>query len=172
MAPYCEFGKGREGDGAGADQVRSAAARRLSAQIVSRAAPPRDDRDGIVVQPAPAARRRADQPHSTLQVLVLLRRQQRELGMGMILVTYDLGVAPKIADTIAVIYAGRIVDRPAARARYRRDPRQPARSAASAAQKQLHAALSAVHRRVPPHPAQSVLSRTRPHGVFRRDERG
>jgi hypothetical protein len=59
-APYCEFGEAREGDGAGADQVRRAAARGLSLRIVRRAAPARDDRDGLVVQPAPSARRRAD----------------------------------------------------------------------------------------------------------------
>jgi peptide/nickel transport system ATP-binding protein len=40
----------------------------------------------------------------------LLRRLQRELGMGMIFVTHDLGVAAEIADTIAVMYAGRIVE--------------------------------------------------------------
>ena len=45
-----------------------------------------------------------------LQVLILLRRLQRELGMGMIFVTHDLGVASEIADTIAVMYAGRIVE--------------------------------------------------------------
>jgi peptide/nickel transport system ATP-binding protein len=43
-------------------------------------------------------------------VLILLRRLQRELGMGMIFVTHDLGVAAEIADTIAVMYAGRIAE--------------------------------------------------------------
>jgi peptide/nickel transport system ATP-binding protein len=58
----------------------------------------------------------ADEPTTALdatvqvQVLVLLRRLQRELGMGMIFVTHDLGVAAEIADTIAVMYAGRIVE--------------------------------------------------------------
>ena len=45
-----------------------------------------------------------------VQVLILPRRLQRELGMGMIFVTHDLGVAAEIADTIAVMYAGRIVE--------------------------------------------------------------
>ena len=57
----------------------------------------------------------ADEPttalDATVQVLVLLRRLQRELGMGMIFVTHDLGVAAEIADTVAVMYAGRIVER-------------------------------------------------------------
>src|ERR1700751_2551666 len=57
----------------------------------------------------------ADEPTTALdatvqvQVLVLLRRLQRELGMGMIFVTHDIGVAAEIANTIAVMYAGRIV---------------------------------------------------------------
>jgi len=45
-----------------------------------------------------------------IQVLILLRQLQEELGMGVIFVTYDLGVAAEIADTIAVTYAGRIVE--------------------------------------------------------------
>jgi peptide/nickel transport system ATP-binding protein len=58
----------------------------------------------------------ADEPTTALdatvqvQVLILLRRLQRELGMGMIFVTHDLGVAAEVADTIAVMYAGRIVE--------------------------------------------------------------
>jgi peptide/nickel transport system ATP-binding protein len=45
-----------------------------------------------------------------VQVLVLLRRLQRELGMGMVFVTHDIGVAAELADTVAVMYAGRIVE--------------------------------------------------------------
>jgi peptide/nickel transport system ATP-binding protein len=58
----------------------------------------------------------ADEPTTALdatvqvQILILLRRLQRELGMGMIFVTHDLGVAAEIADRIAVMYAGRIVE--------------------------------------------------------------
>jgi peptide/nickel transport system ATP-binding protein len=58
----------------------------------------------------------ADEPTTALdaavqvQLLVLLRRLQRELGVGMIFVTHDIGVAAEIADTIAVMYAGRIVE--------------------------------------------------------------
>jgi peptide/nickel transport system ATP-binding protein len=58
----------------------------------------------------------ADEPTTALdatvqvQVLILLRRLQRDLGMGMIFVTHDLGVAAEIADTVAVMYAGRIVE--------------------------------------------------------------
>jgi peptide/nickel transport system ATP-binding protein len=58
----------------------------------------------------------ADEPTTALdatvqvQLLILLRGLQRELGMGMIFVTHDLGVAVEIGDTIAVMYAGRIVE--------------------------------------------------------------
>ena len=39
-----------------------------------------------------------------------MRKLQQELGMGMIFVTHDLGVAAEIADRVAVMYAGRIVE--------------------------------------------------------------
>ena len=58
----------------------------------------------------------ADEPTTALdasvqiQILLLLCRLQQELGMAMILVTHDLSVAAQIADTIAVMYAGRIVE--------------------------------------------------------------
>lgn len=58
----------------------------------------------------------ADEPTTALdatvqiQVLILLKQLQQELGMGTIFVTHDLGVAAQIADKIAVMYAGRIVE--------------------------------------------------------------
>ena len=58
----------------------------------------------------------ADEPTTALdatvqiQVLVMLRRLQREFGMGVIFVTHDLGVAAQIADKVAVMYAGRIIE--------------------------------------------------------------
>ena len=58
----------------------------------------------------------ADEPTTALdatvqiQVLLLLRTLQQELGMGMIFVTHDLGVAVEVSHKLAVMYAGRIVE--------------------------------------------------------------
>jgi peptide/nickel transport system ATP-binding protein len=58
----------------------------------------------------------ADEPTTALdatvqiQILLLLRELQRELGMAAIFVTHDVGVAVEVADRIAVMYAGRFVE--------------------------------------------------------------
>jgi len=58
----------------------------------------------------------ADEPTTALdatvqiQILLLLRRLQQEMGMGVIFVTHDLGVAGEIADRVAVMYAGRFIE--------------------------------------------------------------
>ncbi|MBN9529127.1 MAG: ABC transporter ATP-binding protein [Alphaproteobacteria bacterium] len=58
----------------------------------------------------------ADEPTTALdatvqiQILLLLRELQRELGLTVIFVTHDIGVAVEVADRIAVMYAGRIVE--------------------------------------------------------------
>lgn len=58
----------------------------------------------------------ADEPTTALdatvqiQILLLLRELQRELGLSVILVTHDIGVAVEVADRVAVMYAGRIVE--------------------------------------------------------------
>jgi len=59
----------------------------------------------------------ADEPTTALdvtvqaQVMELLAELQREMNMGLILITHDLGVVADVADNIAVMYAGRIVER-------------------------------------------------------------
>jgi peptide/nickel transport system ATP-binding protein len=59
----------------------------------------------------------ADEPTTALdvtiqrQILDLLETQQRERAMGLILITHDLGVVAGRTDRIAVMYAGRVVER-------------------------------------------------------------
>jgi len=58
----------------------------------------------------------ADEPTTALdatvqiQILLLLRELQREMGMAVIFVTHDIGVAVEISDRVAVMYAGRIIE--------------------------------------------------------------
>lgn len=59
----------------------------------------------------------ADEPTTALdvtvqaQIMALLQELQEEFNMGLILITHDLGVVADVADRIAVMYAGRIVER-------------------------------------------------------------
>jgi peptide/nickel transport system ATP-binding protein len=59
----------------------------------------------------------ADEPTTALdvtiqaQILELLRKLQRELGMSIMLITHDLGVVAETADEVVVMYAGRVVER-------------------------------------------------------------
>src|SRR5690242_1494367 len=72
----------------------------------------------------------ADEPTTALdvtiqaQILELIARLQRELGMAVIFITHNLGVAAEIADRILVMYAGRGVEHGPART-VLRDPRMP-----------------------------------------------
>jgi peptide/nickel transport system ATP-binding protein len=58
----------------------------------------------------------ADEPTTALdvtvqiQILLLLRQLQQELGMAIVFVTHDVGAAAEISDRIAVMYAGRFVE--------------------------------------------------------------
>jgi peptide/nickel transport system ATP-binding protein len=72
----------------------------------------------------------ADEPTTALdatvqiQILLLLRELQRDLGLSVIFVTHDIGAAVEVADRIAVMYAGRIVEEGTARELIR-SPRHP-----------------------------------------------
>lgn len=72
----------------------------------------------------------ADEPTTALdatvqiQVLLLLRQLQRDLGLAVIFVTHDIGAAVEVADRIAVMYAGRIVEEGTAE-QLIRNPRHP-----------------------------------------------
>ena len=58
----------------------------------------------------------ADEPTTALdatvqlQLLRLLKELQRESGMGMLFITHDLGVVANIADNVAVMYGGRVIE--------------------------------------------------------------
>ncbi|MCB5175787.1 MULTISPECIES: ABC transporter ATP-binding protein [Microvirga] len=58
----------------------------------------------------------ADEPTTALdvtiqaQILTLVKRLQEETGTAMIMITHDLGVVAEVADEVAVMYAGRVVE--------------------------------------------------------------
>ncbi|PWF21484.1 ABC transporter ATP-binding protein [Corticimicrobacter populi] len=90
----------------------------------------------------------ADEPTTALdatvqiQILLLLRELQRELGLSIIFVTHDIGAATEVADRMAVMYAGRIVEQgPTAEILSR-----------------------------PSHPYTQALMQSRGHGVMRKGE--
>jgi oligopeptide transport system ATP-binding protein len=72
----------------------------------------------------------ADEPTTALdvtvqaQILELIRRMQRELGMAVIFVTHDLGIVSGLCDRVQVMYAGRVVETSDTRTLFYR-PRHP-----------------------------------------------
>jgi peptide/nickel transport system ATP-binding protein len=72
----------------------------------------------------------ADEPTTALdvtiqaQILDLLRRLQREIGMSILFITHDLGVVAEIAREVVVMYAGRVVEQAPVRPLFAR-PKHP-----------------------------------------------
>jgi oligopeptide/dipeptide ABC transporter ATP-binding protein len=72
----------------------------------------------------------ADEPTTALdvtiqaQILDLMRALQAETGTAIILITHDLGVVAELADEVAVMYAGRVVERAPVRALFD-EPQHP-----------------------------------------------
>ena len=72
----------------------------------------------------------ADEPTTALdvtvqaQILDLLRDLQAQTGMAIVLITHDLGVVAEMADEVAVMYAGRLVEHAPAAALFD-DPQHP-----------------------------------------------
>lgn len=90
----------------------------------------------------------ADEPTTALdvtiqaQVLDLMRGLQRDTGMAIMLITHDLGVVAEMADRVAVMYAGHIVEL-ASREQFFASPRHPY-------SQKLFASLPETHRRGEP----------------------
>jgi peptide/nickel transport system ATP-binding protein len=80
----------------------------------------------------------ADEPTTALdvmvqaQVLQLLKALQRELGLAMLFITHDLSVLVEVADRIAIMYAGRIIEEGPAESVFR-EPAHPYTKALSGA---------------------------------------
>ena len=72
----------------------------------------------------------ADEPTTALdvtiqaQILNLIRKFKKELGMSVIIITHDLGVIAQMADKVAIMYAGRIVEMAAVKDIFQR-PQHP-----------------------------------------------
>ncbi|TGD95879.1 ATP-binding cassette domain-containing protein [Methylobacterium nonmethylotrophicum] len=85
----------------------------------------------------------ADEPTTDLdlvaqgRILDLLASLVRERGLGLLIVTHDLGVVARLADRVAVMEAGRIVEAGPAAALFA-DPREPTTRALLAAHRALH----------------------------------
>ncbi|RJL10561.1 dipeptide ABC transporter ATP-binding protein DppD [Paracoccus siganidrum] len=68
---------------------------------------------GLICRPALLI---ADEPTTALdvtiqaQILDLMRRLQKELGMSILFITHDMGVVAEMADDVAVMYAGAVVE--------------------------------------------------------------
>jgi peptide/nickel transport system ATP-binding protein len=72
----------------------------------------------------------ADEPTTALdvtvqsQILRLLAELQKDLGLGILLITHDLGIVARVADRVSVMYAGKVVES-APTAELFRAPRHP-----------------------------------------------
>ncbi len=90
----------------------------------------------------------ADEPTTALDVTVqaqvfdLLKDMQRDMGTAIVLITHDLGAVADVADEIAVLYAGRCVERGTATA-LMAAPRHPYTAGLMACLPRLHLGLAA-----------------------------
>jgi peptide/nickel transport system ATP-binding protein len=101
--------------------VSKAAARERVIALLHEVGIPRPERriDAYPFQLSGGLRQRvgiADEPTTALdvttqaQILALLRRLQRTKGVALMLITHDMGVIAQMADDVAVMYLGRIVE--------------------------------------------------------------
>jgi len=117
----------------------------------------------------------ADEPTTALdvtvqaQILDLLRDLQAQTGMAIILITHDLGVVAEMADEVAVMYAGKVVERAAGPAIFD-DPQHPYTLGLLGSIPKLeetHDRLLAIEGSVPPPFALPRGCRFNPRCVFR-----
>jgi peptide/nickel transport system ATP-binding protein len=106
----------------------------------------------------------ADEPTTALdvtiqaQILRLIDRLRRELDMALVLISHDLGVVAGVADRVAIMYGGRIVETAAAEELFAR-PVHPYASALLAAKPRLDRPADTALRPIPglpPDPARPV----------------
>ncbi|MEW5757158.1 MAG: ABC transporter ATP-binding protein [Pseudomonadota bacterium] len=100
----------------------------------------------------------ADEPTTALdvtiqaQVLELMQSLQKQTGMAIMLITHDLGVVHEVADRVAVMYAGQIVEQ-AARAEFFQHPQHPYSRKLFASLPDMNKrarSLAVIHGNVPP----------------------
>jgi peptide/nickel transport system ATP-binding protein len=99
----------------------------------------------------------ADEPTTALdvtiqaQILELMRSLQQETGTAIVLITHDLGVVAELADDVAVMYAGRVVEQAAVRTLFD-EPQHPYTIGLLGSMPRLHgdaARLTAIEGQVP-----------------------
>jgi peptide/nickel transport system ATP-binding protein len=111
----------------------------------------------------------ADEPTTALdvtiqaQILDLMRRLQAELGMSILFITHNLGVVAEIADRVAVMYAGRVVEEGGVHAVFAH-PRHPYTRALLASMPVLSAGARDPSRRLAAIPGQVPSAANLPEG--------
>ena len=111
----------------------------------------------------------ADEPTTALdvtiqaQILDLMRRLQAELGMSILFITHNLGVVAEIADRVAVMYAGRVVEAGGVQAVFAH-PRHPYTRALLASMPVLSAGARDPNRRLAAIPGQVPSAANLPDG--------
>jgi peptide/nickel transport system ATP-binding protein len=120
----------------------------------------------------------ADEPTTALdvtiqaQILELMRMLREEMDTAIILITHDLGVIAEVADDVAVMYAGRIVERAPVHALFA-DPQHPYTIGLLGSIPQLHltqARLAAIEGQVPTAMSQVPGCRFHPRCPFAVDQ--